>query len=59
MNLTCDFGSEGTSTDVIRSSIFNTDQVVPGGHGGVLHLVALWDLLAFHVYFGRTLDGDG
>lgn len=55
--LTCDFGFEGTPTDVIGSSIFHTDQVVPGSHGGVVHLVALWDLLALHFDFGRTLDG--
>lgn len=38
------------------SSIFNTDQVVPRSHGSVLHLVALWDLLALHFHFGRTLN---
>lgn len=42
---------------MIGSSIFNTDQVVPRSHGSVLHLVALWDLVALHFYLGWTLDG--
>lgn len=56
---TCDFGLEGTSSDVVRSSVFDADQVVSRCHGSVLHLVALWNLLAVHLYLGRTLDGHG
>lgn len=54
--LTCDFGFEGTCVDVIWSSIFNADQVVPRSHGSVLHFVAIWDLVAFHFHFGWTLN---
>lgn len=42
---------------MVRSSILHADQVVPGGHGRVLHPVALRDLLALHFDFGRPLDG--
>lgn len=56
---TCDFGLEGAAGDVVRASIFDADQVVPGRHGSVLHLVALWNLLAIHLYLGRTLNGHG
>lgn len=56
---TCDFGLEGTATDVVRSSVFDADHVVSGCHGSVLHLVALWNLLAVHLYLGWTLDGHG
>lgn len=56
---TCDFSLEGTATDVVWSTVFDADQVVPRGHGSVLHLVALWDLLAVHLHLGWTLDGHG
>ena len=58
-HVTCDFSLEGTSSDVVGSSIFDADQVVPRSHGGVLHLVALWNLLTVHLHFGGTLDGHG
>lgn len=57
--LTRDSGLEGTARDVVGTSIFDANQVVSRRHGGVLHLVALWNLLAVHLYFRRTLDGDG
>lgn len=56
---TCDFGLKRTASDVVWSSIFDADQVVSRCHGSVLHLVALWNLLAVHLYLGWTLNGHG
>lgn len=42
---------------MVWSSIFDADQVVSRGQGGVLYLVAFWDLLAVHLDLGWTLDG--
>lgn len=55
--LTCDSGLEGTAADVVGSSVLDADQVISRGHGSVLHLVALRDLLTLHLHFGGTLNG--
>lgn len=54
---TCDSGLEGAAGDVIRASILDADEIVAGGHGGVLHLVALRALLTIHLHLGWTLNG--
>lgn len=41
---------------MVRSSIFDADHIVSRCHGSVLHLVALWNLLAVHLYLGWTLN---
>lgn len=56
---TCDFGLEGTATDVVRTPVFDADHVGSRSHGGVQHLVALGNLLAVHLHLGWTLDGHG
>lgn len=56
---TRDSGLEGTPGDVVGSSVFDADQVVPRCHGSVEHFVTFWNLLAVQLNFRRTLDGHG
>ena len=56
-SLTCDLGFEGAAGDVVGSSVLDADQVVSRSHGGVVHLVALRNLLTVHLHFRWPLDG--
>lgn len=56
--LTRDFGFEGAAHDMLRSSIFNGDEVATGSHGCVGDLVSFWTLLTIHLHLRWAVDGD-
>lgn len=55
--LTSDLGLEGAPYDVVRSSIFDGDEIVAGGHGGVRDPVALGALHTVHLHLRGSVDG--
>lgn len=44
---------------MVWAAVFDGDQVVSGGHGGVGDLVALCTLLAVHLHLGWAVNGHG
>lgn len=55
--LTSDLGLEGASDDVVRTTIFDRDEIVAGGHWGVCDPVSLRAFHAVHLHLGGPVDG--
>lgn len=53
---TCDFGFERAAHYVLRSSVFDGDEIVARCHGRVSDLEALRTLPAVQFDFGRPVD---
>lgn len=53
---TCDFSFERAAHYVLRSSVFDGDEIVARRHGSVSDLVALRTLTAVQFDFGRPVD---
>lgn len=56
---TCDFSFERAAHDVLRSSVFDGDEIVSRRHGRVGDLEALRTLPAVQFDFGRPVDVHG
>lgn len=56
--LTRDFSFERAANNMLWSSIFDGDEVAAGGHGCVRDLVTLGTLLAVHLHFGGSINGN-
>lgn len=56
--LTRYFSFEWATDNMLWSSVFDGNEVAARGHGCVRDLVTLRTLLAVHLYFGRSVDGD-
>lgn len=56
--LTRDFSFKRAADDMLRSSVFDGDEVAAGGHGCVRDLVTLGTLLAVHLHLGGSVNGD-
>lgn len=55
---TCDFGFEGAAHYVLRSAVFDGDEIVAGCHRRVGDPVAFWTLLTVHLHLGRAVNVD-
>ena len=55
--LTSDLGFEGASADVVRTTVFDGNEIVAGSHWGVCDPVALGALHTVHLHLGRPVDG--
>lgn len=44
---------------MVGPTVFDADQVVSRGHGGVHDFVSFRGFLAIHFNLGRAFDGDG
>ncbi len=55
--LTSDLGLEGASDDVVRTAVFDGDEIVARSHWGVCDPVALGALHTVHLHLGGPVDG--
>lgn len=56
--VTCHLGLERTAHDVVGPTIFDADQIVSRGHGGVHDFVPFRGFLAIHFNLGWAFNGD-
>lgn len=55
---TCDFGFEGAAHYVLRSAVFDGDEIVARRHRRVCDPVPFWTLSTVHLHLGRAVDVD-
>lgn len=55
--LTSNLGLEGASDNVIRTTVFDGNEIVPRSHWGVCDPVALRTLNTVHLHLGGPIDG--
>lgn len=57
--VTCNLGLEGASDNMVRSTVFDGNEIVPWGHWCVCDPVALRTFNTVHLDLGGPINGHG